>query len=104
MALPPVVGAVAPITVAPGRDVVQLVSRFQLWRRGPTFTLYKHHNRIKFYSGDGLFIYKQFINKHLWRAILNVLREYVAPKTILRTIYFSNVGLLESNIVRKMGA
>ena len=37
MALPPVVGAVAPITVAPGRDVVQLVPRFQLWRRGPTF-------------------------------------------------------------------
>ena len=40
MALPPVVGAVAPITVAPGRDVVQLVPRFQLWRRGPTFTFY----------------------------------------------------------------
>ena len=38
MALPPVVGAVAPITVAPGRDVVQLVPRFQLWRRGLTFT------------------------------------------------------------------
>ena len=68
MALPPVVGAVAPITVAPGRDVVQLVPRFQLWRRGLTFTLYKHHNRIK-YSVDGLFIYKQFINKNLWRAI-----------------------------------
>ena len=47
MALPPVVGAVAPITVDPGRGVALLVSRFQLWRRGPTFTLYKHHNGIK---------------------------------------------------------